>query len=125
MGTYRKPQSTDLETGTGASVRAISPAQAALEATRGFTKTFGDRVKAVTDFENQAAELGLLNMFNRVYTEALDKRDWISKSIDLCNAYMKEPTFDTQKYANSTDYMIDLLTTSAQPVTASTGNALP
>ena len=56
MGTYRKPQSTDLETGTGASVRAISPAQAALEATRGFTKTFGDRVKAVTDFENQAAE---------------------------------------------------------------------
>ena len=30
-------------------------------------------------FENQAAELGLLNMFNRVYTEALDKRDWISK----------------------------------------------
>lgn len=30
-------------------------------------------------FENQAAELGLLNMFNNVYTEALDKRDWISK----------------------------------------------
>lgn len=30
-------------------------------------------------FENQAAELGLLNMFNHVYTEALDKRDWISK----------------------------------------------
>ena len=56
MGTYRKPQSTDLETGTGASVRAISPAQAALEATRGFTKTFGDRIKTVTDFENKAAE---------------------------------------------------------------------
>ena len=36
-------------------------------------------------FENQAAELGLLNMFNRVYTEALDKRDWISKLLkDNC-----------------------------------------
>ena len=39
--------------------------------------------------------------------------------------YMEKPNFDTQKYANSTDYMIDLLTTSAQPATASTGNAYP
>ena len=75
---------------------------------------------------DQAHCESLQEHFNKTQAVFLrNKNDWISKSIDLCNAYMKEPTFDTQKYANSTDYMIDLLTTSAQPATAPTGNGLP
>ncbi len=75
---------------------------------------------------DQAHCESLYEHFNKTQAVFLqNKTDWISHSIDLCNAYMEKPNFDTQKYANSTDYMIDLLTTSAQPATASTGNAYP
>ena len=72
---------------------------------------------------DQAHCESLYEHFNRTQAVFLqNKTDWILQSINLCNAYMKKPNFDAKKYANSTDYMIDLLTTSAQPATASTGN---
>lgn len=65
----------------------------------------------------------LYEHFNKTQSVFLKpKTDWISQSIDLCDAYLKNPVFDKSKYSNSTDYMIDLLTSSAQPATASTGN---
>lgn len=57
---YRRPGSTDIDTGSGRSTRRrntfIDPAMATLEATRGFTKRLDKRVKDVRDYENEVAQ---------------------------------------------------------------------
>ena len=57
---YRRPGSTDIDTGSGRSTRRrntfIDPAMATLEATRGFTKRLDKRVQDVRDYENEVAQ---------------------------------------------------------------------
>ena len=57
---YRRPGSTDINTGSGRTTRRrrtfIDPAMATLEATRGFTEKFGKRVNDVKDYENEVAQ---------------------------------------------------------------------
>lgn len=57
---YRRPGSTDINTGSGRTTRRrstfIDPAMATLEATRGFTEKFGKRVNDVRDYENEVAQ---------------------------------------------------------------------
>jgi len=57
---YRKPGSTDINTGSGRTTRRrrtfIDPAMATLEATRGFTEKFDKRINDVRDYENEVAQ---------------------------------------------------------------------
>lgn len=58
---YRRPGSTDVDTGSGRTTRRrqrsfVDPAMATLEATRGFTDKFGKRVNDVRDYENEVAQ---------------------------------------------------------------------
>lgn len=57
---YRRPGSTDIDTGSGRSTRRrntfIDPAMATLEATRGFTKRLDKRVQDVRDYENEVSQ---------------------------------------------------------------------